>query len=193
MRMRTSDTRQRSADLNQEAAMTEATRRIQDIIDDANRQAGQIIVNAEVEARKYAASVKEQTDREAAEYAKAMAALSDSLITQAEALSRESQRLLAEIGEREVFEAESTTETAIFEPEWERVPVHEEIGPVEPRLRSEQTQEPDSSPQYSAGARLLATQMAVAGSTRSDIHDRLVNDFGIGDPNPLLDSILGPG
>lgn len=58
---------------------------------------------------------------------------------------------------------------------------------------------PESAPvafpaqEYSAGARLLATQMAVAGSGRQDIRDRLVNDFGIRDPEPLLDSIFGPG
>jgi hypothetical protein len=45
---------------------------------------------------------------------------------------------------------------------------------------------------FSDGARLLATQMAVAGSSRDEIRDRLRNDFGIEDASPILDGILGP-
>jgi len=44
----------------------------------------------------------------------------------------------------------------------------------------------------SAGARLLATQMAVAGSSRDEIESRLRNEFGIQDAGPMLDAILGP-
>ena len=50
---------------------------------------------------------------------------------------------------------------------------------------------PPASPP-SAGARLLATQMAVAGSSREEIASRLENEFGIADPDAMLDGILGP-
>jgi hypothetical protein len=43
----------------------------------------------------------------------------------------------------------------------------------------------------SDGARLLATQMAVAGSSRAEIESRLQNEFGIYDAGPMLDAILG--
>jgi len=43
-----------------------------------------------------------------------------------------------------------------------------------------------------AGARLLATQMAVAGSSRAEIERRLRTDFGIEDAGEMLDGILGP-
>ena len=43
-----------------------------------------------------------------------------------------------------------------------------------------------------AGARLLATQMAVSGASRKEIENRLRNGAGIEDPAPLLDAILGP-
>jgi hypothetical protein len=43
----------------------------------------------------------------------------------------------------------------------------------------------------SDGARLLATQMAVAGSSRTEIEGRLQNEFGIQDAGPMLDAILG--
>lgn len=43
----------------------------------------------------------------------------------------------------------------------------------------------------SAAARLLATQMAVSGSTRVEIETRLRNGFEIEDTNEILDAILG--
>jgi cell division septum initiation protein DivIVA len=44
----------------------------------------------------------------------------------------------------------------------------------------------------SAGARLLATQMAVSGSTREEIEQRLRGGFEIDDAGEILDAILGP-
>jgi vacuolar-type H+-ATPase subunit H len=43
-----------------------------------------------------------------------------------------------------------------------------------------------------AGARLLATQMAVSGSSRAEIEARLRNGFAIADTRAILDAILGP-
>lgn len=48
---------------------------------------------------------------------------------------------------------------------------------------------PSGSP---AGARLLATQMAVSGSSRTEIEARLRDGFAISDPGAILDAILGP-
>jgi hypothetical protein len=44
----------------------------------------------------------------------------------------------------------------------------------------------------SAGARLLATQMAVSGSSREEIEARLRSGFEIEDAAGILDAILGP-
>lgn len=43
-----------------------------------------------------------------------------------------------------------------------------------------------------AGARLLATQMAVSGSSRAEIEARLRSGFEIADTRAILDAILGP-
>jgi vacuolar-type H+-ATPase subunit H len=43
-----------------------------------------------------------------------------------------------------------------------------------------------------AGARLLATQMAVSGSSRDEIESRLRSGFAITDTRAILDAILGP-
>jgi cell division septum initiation protein DivIVA len=44
----------------------------------------------------------------------------------------------------------------------------------------------------SAGARLLATQMAVSGAGREEIEERLRNGFDIDNTGEILDAILGP-
>jgi len=44
----------------------------------------------------------------------------------------------------------------------------------------------------SAGARLLATQMAVSGADREEIEARLRSGFDIEDTAEILDAILGP-
>ncbi|MEX2447212.1 MAG: hypothetical protein WD404_00520 [Solirubrobacterales bacterium] len=44
----------------------------------------------------------------------------------------------------------------------------------------------------SAGARLLATQMAVSGAGREEIEARLRSGFEIEDAGEILDAILGP-
>ncbi|HET7484818.1 MAG TPA: hypothetical protein VFJ64_05510 [Solirubrobacterales bacterium] len=61
------------------------------------------------------------------------------------------------------------------------------LRPVEPEA------EPAPGPRStSAGARLLATQMAVSGSSREEIEQRLRSGFDIEDTSEILDAILGP-
>ncbi|CAN5569529.1 hypothetical protein BH10ACT11_BH10ACT11_20780 [soil metagenome] len=51
----------------------------------------------------------------------------------------------------------------------------------------------DTPVRSTEGVRLLATQMAVAGSSREDIEARLQREFGIEDASDLVDSVLTPG
>jgi hypothetical protein len=75
-----------------------------------------------------------------------------------------------------------------------------EPSPLPPRPPQEPYVERRRAPQGTdgapaiptAGARLLATQMAVAGSSRAEIERRLRNDFGIEDAEEMLNGILGP-
>lgn len=64
----------------------------------------------------------------------------------------------------------------------------------EPHLKPvEAAPEPLSRPRSgSSGARLLATQMAVSGSSRKEIEKRLRSGFDIEDTGEILDAILGP-
>jgi len=65
----------------------------------------------------------------------------------------------------------------------------------ESHLRPVETGEEERAPQRrssSAGARILATQLAVSGSSREEIEQRLRSDFDIEDTSEILDAILGP-
>jgi vacuolar-type H+-ATPase subunit H len=64
-----------------------------------------------------------------------------------------------------------------------------DIPPAEP---DNFDSEPPSAIGTPAGARLLATQMAVSGSSREEIEARLRSGFEIADAGPILDAILGP-
>jgi hypothetical protein len=77
--------------------------------------------------------------------------------------------------------------------------IADELDPLsrshsEPHLRSVEGA-PEQAPgerSGSAGARLLATQMAVSGSSRKEIEQRLHANFEIEDTGEILDAILGP-
>jgi hypothetical protein len=74
-------------------------------------------------------------------------------------------------------------------------------GRPAPHLQPVESPQPDGEPESaaarrsrngSAGARLLATQMAVSGSSREEIEARLRSGFEIEDAAGILDAILGP-
>ena len=72
-------------------------------------------------------------------------------------------------------------------------------GDETPRLRAvespapgEAGARPPAANGGSAAARLLATQMAVSGSSRVEIEKRLQDGFEIEDTSEILDAILGP-
>jgi hypothetical protein len=67
------------------------------------------------------------------------------------------------------------------------------LRPVEPIEADDGGEEPLAARRSgSAGARLLATQMAVSGATREEIEMRLRNGFELEDTSEILDAILGP-
>jgi len=69
------------------------------------------------------------------------------------------------------------------------------LKPVESIVRdAEDAAEEPLAPRRSgsAGARLLATQMAVSGASRDEIEQRLLSGFEIEDTREILDAILGP-
>jgi hypothetical protein len=77
-----------------------------------------------------------------------------------------------------------------FDPQTQAAPRREpHLRPVEPEAEPAPASGRRSS---AAGARLLATQMAVSGSSRAEIEQRLHSAFQIEDAGEILDAILGP-
>jgi vacuolar-type H+-ATPase subunit H len=166
----------------------EAAERIEAIVEAAERAAGSVIDDAEERARRCLVEAEVEADRLVSDRLASLSELSGDLLTEAEATRRQAESLIAALEEaraelgvdsgQEPEPAESPRRvrshlTAVAEPE--------ELEP-----------EPEPSRGTPAGARLLATQMAVSGNSREEIELRLRNGFEIEDTTSILDAILGP-
>jgi hypothetical protein len=158
------------------------------VIDDAEAQAARCLSEARAEA-----------DQIVSERLASVAELTDSIAAQAEHIRQHSERLLelleAARGELEAGRP-SVAGGAPARPPAEaeaRVAHLSAVAPVEePEAGLDRAPEPPADRATPAGARLLATQMAVSGSSREEIEARLRNGFEIEDTAAILDAILGP-
>jgi vacuolar-type H+-ATPase subunit H len=185
--------------------------RLAEIVGAAEKAARQVIDEAEEEARSRLIDAGEEADRIVADRLAGLGELTDEIAAQAEALRRQSealQRALAE-AKAELGGAESLGGSApLGKPAADRdeePEVPEPAGPAGPALSIVGPPEPEQpkvdAPSFNgsqtetatpAGARLLATQMAVSGSSRHEIEERLRTGFAIEDTRAILDAILGP-
>jgi hypothetical protein len=150
-----------------------ASEHIRAIVEVAERAAEAIIDDAEAQARLLLERTEADAERGSAERLSAIADQIDELVDQAEAVRDRAERLAASL-ERARKELDS------------------EAPPGQtPRVTHLKAVEPDEQAD-DAGARLLATQMAVSGSSREEIESRLRNGFEIEDTAAILDAILGP-
>jgi hypothetical protein len=76
-----------------------------------------------------------------------------------------------------------------LDPPSERRTAEPHLRPVETAAEPEVARDGRSG---AAGARLLATQMAVSGASRAEIEQRLRTGFDLTDTSEMLDAILGP-
>lgn len=194
---------------------SDAARRIETIIEGAERAAERVIDDAEQQARAYIAEAEAGADRAVAERLTSLGELTDALVAQADAIRRQSELLTRSLQEaKERLEAGGggapPSEAEPSRPAFaEAVPQVLEPEPAAPAPRLSAV-EPATAPGAGepgngtepaperhgggtpAGARLLATQMAVSGSSREEIAIRLRNGFDIEDTDAILDAILGP-
>jgi vacuolar-type H+-ATPase subunit H len=164
---------------------TSTAERIGAIVEAAERAAVAVIDDAETQARQHLDEAQAEADRLVAERFASLASLTDSLLAQAESIKAESERLVARLEEAKhrIASGEELDET---EPQEASQPARgAHLSAVEPAGDGGETGTP-------AGARLLATQMAVSGSSREEIESRLRSGFEIEDTGPILDAILGP-
>jgi vacuolar-type H+-ATPase subunit H len=146
---------------------------IRAIVEAAERAAESIIDDAEAQARRFLATAQADAERTADEHLAPLSGQIEALLGQAEALREGAERLAASLQRaRSELEPEQASEGAV-------------------RVSHLKAVEADEQPEQ-AGARLLATQMAVSGSSREEIEARLRNGFEIEDTAAILDAILGP-
>jgi hypothetical protein len=134
---------------------------------EAEEAAGRIRRESEERARRYFEESRKRADEFAGDRMREVSELTDSLVERARQLVRESDQLIAALAEagRQVTASGRAS----------RQPAAPARDPGDGGV--------------SEGARLLATQMAVAGSGREQIERRLQDEFGIRDPSPILDQI----
>jgi vacuolar-type H+-ATPase subunit H len=171
--------------------------RLEDIVEAAERAAEGVIDDAEAQARRYLTQARAEADRITDRRMEDLSHLIDSLLEQAASLQREAERMQTVLEEARFRVDPEPPEAA--EHEGSAPPRPQDQAPMRevPRLRAvAHPEEPAPVPEPvqpdAAGARLLATQMAVSGSTREEIEQRLRNRFEIEDTKPILDAILGP-
>jgi hypothetical protein len=171
--------------------------RLEAIVEAAERAAEGVIDDAEAQARRYLTQARAEADRITDRRMEDLSHMIDVLVDQADSLQREAERMQTLLEEAkfridpEQPEQPGDAKAAASGPEVP-APVREA-----PRLRAvTHPEQPAPAPEVeqtdAAGARLLATQMAVSGSSREEIEERLRNRFEIEDTAPILDAILGP-
>jgi len=179
---------------------TDTAERLEAIVEAAERAAESVIDDAETQARRYLAQARAEAERQAGDRVAEFSQLIDTLLSQAITLQRDAERLqvtlevakdrLLQQGEGKEQEAEVEVPRMIEQPAAPRLRAVDE-----PEIRPEPVADPGSEPAPRgdpAGARLLATQLAVSGSSREEIAERLRNGFEIEDTDAILDAILGP-
>lgn len=173
---------------------TSTAERIGAIVEAAERAAVAVIDDAEKQAQRHLDEAQAEADRHVEERLASLGTLTDSLVAQAEAIKAEAQGLVAKL--EEAKRRLAAGEEPVEEAEQDVAPARaSHLSAVEPVEGSDSTDSRgDGRPERGtpAGARLLATQMAVSGSSREEIEARLRNGFEIEDTAPILDAILGP-
>jgi vacuolar-type H+-ATPase subunit H len=161
--------------------------RLEAIVEAAERAATRVIDDAESEGRRYLAEAQAEADRIVSQRLSSLAELSDSLVAQAESIRRQSESLLESL---ELAKGELDAKRPEASPRAFRLSAVAPGG----EAGEERSEEPRAGADRGgpAGARLLATQMAVSGSSREEIAARLRNGFEIEDTEAILDAILGP-
>lgn len=172
-----------------------AAERIATIVEAAERAAQSVIDDAEAQARSYLSQAQADADRIASERLAALSGLTESLVAEAEAIRDRAERLVdsleaaqAQFGADPAPEASSRGSHLSAVAPAEQAELAPPLDPQPRRGDGDRARDGDTP----AGARLLATQMAVSGSSRKEIELRLKNGFEIDDTAAILDAILGP-
>lgn len=191
------------------ASITDASLKIESIIDDAERAAADIKAEARTDAEREARALVSQSASQLAEVVEPLVKRVENLRVEAAALMHELEsatlRLVeltnksveaSALGPTEVEEAAAAKGKEEAKPEPDEPPVLVDREPIVTGPA------PIAYPGTGAGDKALsdppeeavlrATQMAVAGNSRSEIEATLADEFGLADATPVVEDILGP-
>jgi len=175
----------------QRQLQADTAERLEAIVEAAERAAQGVIDDAEAQARRYLTQARAEVDQLAEGRASDLSGLIDSLLGQAISLRHEAERLQSTLEEARSRFGAAGEPPVSTEPQPEERPDTPRLHAVGDGAEPPAT-EADDSRAGAAGARLLATQLAVSGSSREEIAQRLRNGFEIEDADAILDAILGP-
>jgi hypothetical protein len=199
------------------------TERVQAVLEAAERAAEGIIKDAEAEAERQLAESRARAEQLVRERSGLAGQLTDDLLERAATIKEQSDQLITALQHAiDMLEAELAADSeaaagavaadTAVEPDSATAAEEPDVPGSGPRGRrgglaavpadhvpsgfgpsvSREGVEPSATDRAKA-ARLLATQMAVAGASREEIERRLRTEFGIDDPATILDAVSGRG
>lgn len=170
-----------------QVTMDQMTEQLQTVIDAAERAAAVIRHDAEEQARRHLADAQGKADRLTAERVRLIAQLTDDLLRHAGTVRDQSEHMVdsLELAIRSVTEK-----------------LDQENGQPSPPPASPQLEAPGEvvEPEvevavpmgFSQDALMEATRLAIAGADREAVAAMLRRDYGIADPAPVVDRVMGP-
>ena len=144
-------------------AVSSVGERVETVLEAAERAAADIRKDAERWAEQHMEETRRRADELAAQRVQQLSSITDELLARAQAVVRQSDDL---IGALNVASRRAPS-----------------VPPPSPKANNDY----EPAGVVSDGARLLAAQMAVAGSNREKVGLRLREEFGIDDPSAILD------
>jgi hypothetical protein len=189
-------------------AVSMATDRGQLIIDAAERAASGIRADAETQARRYEEEARRRAEQLTLDRIRLISQTSDTLLEQTRSVKAQSEELLYALQDAAAKITAAASDIApTLDPPSQRA-VLDDTAPAQPPAERgedgdspepQRTPESDSPPPGAVPSDpgraaedpwLLATRMAVAGSSRDDI-DRRLREVGVEDTRSILRAVLG--
>jgi hypothetical protein len=175
---------------NSRAALSSVGEHVDTVLEAAERAAADIRRDAEHWAQRHMEDTCRRADELAAQRVHELSSVTDDLLTRARAVARQSDDLIdaLDAAGRRALSAPLRKESDDPSSGTNRdsdgsTNGGDRIDPVS----DANGRGPGPSGAVSRGARLLATQMAISGSSRERIATRLKEEFGVEDPTAILD------
>jgi hypothetical protein len=173
-------------DLNR--SISRAAETIETIIDAAERLASEIRADAEAEAQRYLEESQREGDRLAMKRIGLMSELTESLIERAEDLTRRTDEVVRALEDAMRTIATTVSDRPSVDVERLLDNLQRPEGETSTGRGGATEAEPDDTSEKAASR---AAHLAIQGSGRDEISATLGREYGIRDPSPILDRVLG--